>query len=203
MIKKAKIAVLASGNGTNFEALAKAIKRQKLKAKVTLLITDKTRAFVRKRAARLGIKNIFINPKGFRSRLSFDKKIIRILKREKINLVILAGYMRIISPLFVKSFNQKILNIHPALLPAFKGTDAISRAFRYGCKVTGVTVHFIDQKIDHGPIILQETIEIKKGMSEEKLEEKIHSLEHKLYPQALKLILDKKVKVKGRYVKII
>ncbi len=203
MIKKAKLAVLASGNGTNFEALAKAIKRQKLKAKITLLITDKRRAFVRKRAARLGIKDIFINPKEFRSRLSFDKKIARILKKEKINLVILAGYMRIISPFFVKSFNQKILNIHPALLPAFRGTNAISRAFKYGCKVTGVTVHFIDKKVDHGPIILQETVEIKKGLSEEELEEKIHKLEHKLYPKALKLILDKKVRVKGRDVKII
>ena len=200
---KKKIAVLASGNGTNFAALAKAIKKQRLKAKIILLITDKEKAFVRKRAAKLGIKDVFINPKEFSSRLNFDKEIVRILKKEKINLVILAGYMRIVSSFFVKSFNNKILNIHPALLPAHKGTNAISRAFKYGCKITGVTVHFIDKKVDHGPIILQETVEIKKGMNEKKLEEKIHRLEHKLYPQALKLILNKKVKVKGRYVKII
>ena len=197
------IAVLASGNGTNFGALAKAICKQKLKAKIKLLITDKRNSFVRKRAENLGIRNIFINPREFKSRLEFDKRIVKILRKERIDVVILAGYMRIISPFFVKSFNQKILNIHPALLPAFKGTNAISRAFKYGCKVTGVTVHFIDEKVDHGPIILQEAVEIEKGMNEEKLEDKIHRLEHKLYPQALKLILDKKVRVRGRYVKVI
>jgi len=203
MPAKKNIAVLASGNGTNFQALAKAICKQKLTAKIKLLITDKKNSFVRKRAEDLDIKDIFVNPKEFKSDLEFDREIVKILREARVDLVILAGYMRIISPFFVKAFNQKILNIHPALLPAFKGTKAISRAFRYGCKVTGVTVHFIDEKIDHGPIILQETIEIKKGLSEAKLKEKIHSLEHKLYPQALKLILDKKVRMKGRYVKII
>ena len=200
---KKNIAVLASGNGSNFQALVKAIGKQKLKAKINLLITDRKNSFVRKRAENLSIKDIFINPQEFKSDLAFDKKIVEVLRKERIDLVILAGYMRIISPFFVKSFNNKILNIHPSILPAFKGTKAISRAFRYGCKVTGVTVHFIDEKIDHGPIILQETLEIKKGISEEKLEKKIHRLEHKLYPQVLKLILDKKVRVRGRYVKII
>jgi len=197
------IAVLASGNGTNFQALARAIDKQKLKARIKLLITDKRNSFVGKRAESLGIRDIFINPNEFKSHREFDKRIVKILREERIDLVILAGYMRIISSYFVRSFNQKILNIHPALLPAFKGTKAISRAFNYGCKVTGVTVHFIDEKVDHGPIILQETVEIKEGMSEEKLEEKIHKLEHKLYPRALKLILDKKVRVRGRNVKII
>lgn len=203
MSAKKNIAVLASGSGTNFQALVKAICKQKLKAKIKLLITDEKTSFVRKRAKSSGIKDIFINPREFKSPLEFDKKIVKILKEQKIDLVLLAGYMRIISPLFIKSFNNKILNIHPALLPAFKGINAISRAFNYGCKVTGVTVHFIDQKVDHGPIILQETVAIKKGMSEEELERKIHRLEHKLYPQALKLILDKKISVRGRYVKII
>jgi len=203
MPAKKNIAVLASGNGTNFQALAKAICKQRLKAKIKLLITDKRTSFVRKRAESLGIRDIFINPREFKSDREFDKKIVKILREERVDLVILAGYMRIISSYFVKSFNNKILNIHPAILPAFKGTNAISRAFKYGCKVTGVTVHFIDEKVDHGPIILQETIEIGKGMSEEELEGRIHRLEHKLYPQALKLILDKKVRVKGRNVKII
>ena len=203
MSAKKNIAILASGNGTNFQALAKAIKKQKLKARIKLLVTDKRNSFVRKRAKNLDIKDVFVNPKEFKSDLEFDKSIVKILKKEKIDLVILAGYMKIISPFFVKSFSNKILNIHPAILPAFKGTRSISRAFKYACKVTGVTVHFIDEKVDHGPIILQETVEIKKGMSREKLEKKIHKLEHKLYPQALKLILDKKVKVSGRDVKII
>ena len=203
MPEKINIAVLASGDGTNFEALAKAIKKQKLKATIKFLITDRKGAPVRKRAERLGIKDIFINPKEFKSRLAFDGEIVKILKKEKIKLVILAGYMRIISPFFIRSFKQKILNIHPALLPAFKGVNAIGRAFRYGCKVTGVTVHFVDELVDHGPIILQEEIKMTKNMKEEALEKKIHRLEHKLYPLALKLILDKKVRVRGRDVKII
>ncbi len=203
MPAKKNIAVLASGSGTNFQALVKAIGKQKLKAKISLLITDKKNSFVRKRAKNLGIRDIFINPKEFKSDREFNREIVKVLKKERIDLVILAGYMRVISPFFVKSFNNKILNIHPSILPAFKGTEAISRAFKYGCMVTGVTVHFIDEKIDHGPIILQETVEIKKGMSEEKLEEKIHRLEHKLYPQALKIILDKKVRLRGRHVEII
>ena len=203
MLRKKNIAVLASGNGTNFQALAEAIDKQRLKACIKLLITDKKNSFVRKRAKNLGIKDIFINPKEFKSGLSFDKKVVKILKEEKINLVILAGYMKIVSPFFVKSFYQKILNIHPALLPAFKGMSSISKAFSYGCKVTGVTVHIVDEKVDHGPIILQETVKIKKGMSLRKLEEKIHRLEHKLYPQALKLVLNKKIKMSRRHVKII
>lgn len=200
---KKNIAILASGNGSNFQALAEAIRRQRLKVSIKILITDKENSFVRKRAKRLGIKDIFIDPKKFKSGLEIDKKIVGILKKEKIDLVILAGYMRIISPFFVRNFKQKILNIHPALLPAFRGTNAIARAFNYGCKVTGVTVHFIDEKVDHGPIILQEAIKITGGLTEKVLEKKIHQLEHKLYPQALKIILDKKVRIKGRSVKII
>lgn len=195
MLKKINIAVLASGVGTNFSALTKAIKTQKLKAKIKLLITDNKEALVRKKAQRLGIQDIFVDPGKFKSRLTFDKAIVKILKKEKIELVMLAGYMRIISPFFVKSFKQKILNIHPALLPAFRGKNAINRAFRCGCKITGVTVHFVDKLVDHGPIISQETVKIARGMSEAGLEKKIHKAEHRLYPLALKLILDKKVKV--------
>lgn len=197
------IAVLASGNGSNFEALARAAKKGYFKARIKLLITDKKSAFARKRADKFGIKSILINPKDFASRLNFDKKIVETLKKEKINLVVLAGYMRIISPYFVKSFKNKVVNIHPALLPAFKGTESIARAFNYGCKVTGVTVHFVDEKVDHGPIILQEPLTIKKGETLEKLEKRVHKLEHKLLPLAIKLIADKKIKIKKRNVEIV
>jgi len=203
MVKKKNIAVLHCKNGTNFQALVEAISKQKINAKIKILITDKKNSFVRKRANNLNIKDTFVDPNKFKSELAFDKKIIEILKKEKIDLIILAGYMKLITPFFVKNFNNKILNIHPSLLPAFKGVGAIRRAYEYGCKITGVTIHFIDEEIDHGPIILQETIKIEKGMSEKKLEEKVHNLEHKLYPKALKLILDKKIKVRGRQVEII
>jgi len=194
------IAVLASGNGTNFEALVKAVKKKRLKAGITLLITDKDKAFVRKRAKRLGVKDIFIDPKKFKSRLEFDKEILKTLRREKAGLIALAGYMRIISPYFVRSFKNKIINIHPALLPAFKGTDSIARALAYGCKTTGVTVHFVDEKVDHGPIILQEAVTIRPKEKLKTLEKRVHKLEHKLYPLAVKLIVEKKLRIKGRNV---
>lgn len=203
MLKKTNIAVLASGNGTNFLALAKAIKTQKLNAVIKLLITDKKTALARKKAQQLNIQDIFINPKKFKTRTSFDKEIVKILKQEKITLVMLAGYMRIVSPFFIKNFKQKILNIHPALLPDFRGIDAIGRAFRSDCKVTGVTVHFVDELIDHGPIISQKTVKITSNMNEADLEKKIHKVEHQLYPYVLKLILENKIKVKNKNVKII
>ncbi len=203
MPKLTNIAVLASGKGTNFAALALGVRRKKLPAKIKLLITDKRNALARKKAKNLGIKDIFINPKEFKSRLTYERRIVKLLKQEKVELVLLAGYMRILSPFFINCFKQKILNIHPALLPAFRGTDAIGRAFRYGCKITGVTVHFVDSQVDQGPVILQEAIKITPGMNQERLEAKIHCLEHKLYPQALKLILDKRVKIRNRDVRII
>lgn len=197
------IAVLASGRGSNFEALAKAVKKGYIQAKIKLLICDKKEALVRKRAEKFKIKELFLDPKKFKSRLHFDKKLAEILSKEKINLVVLAGYMRILSPYFVRKFKNKILNIHPALLPSFKGTKAIERAFKYGCKVTGVTVHFVDEQVDHGPIILQEAVKIKKGMSLRKLEEIIHAREHKLYPLAVKLFVEKKIRLKKRQVRIV
>jgi len=196
------IAILASGKGTNFEVLAKAVKRGYIKAEIKLLITDKEKAFVRRRAKRFKIREFFINPKNFKSRLSFDKELVKILHKEKIDLVVLAGYMRILSSVFVRSFKNRILNIHPALLPAFRGTNAIERALKYGCKLTGVTVHFVNEQIDAGPIILQKSIKIKEGTALEELEKRVHELEHKLYPLAVKLFIDKKIKIDGKNVKI-
>jgi phosphoribosylglycinamide formyltransferase-1 len=196
------IAILASGRGTNFEAIAKAIKKGTLKANLKLLITDNKNAYVRERAKKFKVKDIFIDPKKFKNRVNFDKEIVKILKKEKIDLVILAGFMRILSRYFVKKFKNKILNIHPAILPAFKGVNAIERAYNYGCKITGVTIHFVDEKVDHGPIILQGVVKIEEGMSLEELEEKIHKLEHKLYPKAIKLFLEGRLKVRGRNVQV-
>lgn len=191
------IAVLASGNGSNFEAIAKAIKRKLIKAQLKILLTDKEKAFVRSRAKRFKVKDIFINPKNFSSREAFDKEIIKVLKKERIDLVVLAGFMRILSPYFVKQFQNRILNIHPAVLPAFRGENAIERAFKSKAKITGVTVHFVDEKVDHGPIFLQDIVKITEGMSLSQLEKKIHKLEHKLYPLAIKLFIEKKLKVEG------
>jgi phosphoribosylglycinamide formyltransferase-1 len=202
-MKLMNIAILASGNGSNFEVIAKAVKRGYIKASIKALITDKENAFVRKRAKRSKINDIFIDPKKTGSRCEFDEKIAKILKNEKIDLVVLAGFMRILSAGFVKKFRNRILNIHPALLPAFKGENAIERAFKYGCKITGVTVHFVDEKVDNGPIVLQEAIKIKKGESLGKLEERMHNLEHKLYPLAIKLFTERRIKIKNHNVETI
>jgi len=197
------IAILASGNGSNFQAIAASVKKGFLKRTVLkLLITDKEKAYVRTRAKRLGVKQMYVNPKEYKSASVFDKKLIQILKKEKIDLVVLAGYMRILKPVFIKAFKSKIVNIHPALLPAFKGACAISDAYSYGVKVTGVTVHFVDEFIDHGPIIVQKSLPIRKGESLQSLEARIHRLEHKLYPDVIKKIVERKVTIRNRYVQI-
>ncbi|MCK9573450.1 MAG: phosphoribosylglycinamide formyltransferase [Candidatus Omnitrophica bacterium] len=197
------IAILASGNGSNFEAIAKAVKCGYIKGCIKVLITDKSNAFVRQRAKRNKIKDIFIDAAEFKSRQAFDDEIVKVLKKERIDLVVLAGFMRILSVNFVKRFQNRILNIHPALLPAFRGENAIKRALKHGCKVTGVTVHLIDEKVDNGPIILQQAIKIEKGETLKNLEKKVHSLEHKLYPLAIKLFTERRVKIRNRNVKII
>jgi phosphoribosylglycinamide formyltransferase-1 len=194
------IAVLASGSGSNFEAIAKSVKEGYIKAGLKLLITDKPDSYVRVRARKFGIKDVFVNPKDFKTREDFDKELVNILKKEDVGLVALAGFMRIISPYFINAFRNKILNIHPAILPSFKGVEAIGQAYEYGVKVTGVTVHFVDEKMDHGPIILQEALDIKSGESLEELEERIHKIEHKLYPKAIKLFSEGKLKVESRKV---
>lgn len=197
------IAVLASGKGSNFEAIVNAQRRGQIRAEIKLLLVDKVKAFARQKAKRLGVREIFLSPKDYPTSLEFDRAAVKILKSEKIDLVVLAGYLRILSPYFIKKYKNRILNIHPALLPSFKGIDSIQRAFEYGCKITGVTVHLVDEKVDHGPIILQEPVWIKKGMSLELLDKKIHHLEHKLYPLAIRLFIQKKLKIKGRNVSTI
>lgn len=194
------IAIFASGNGTNFEALVRAVRKRRIKVNIRLLVVDKKEAPVCLRAKRLGVKTVFVDPRKFKSALSFDKQLLRLMRAENIQLILLAGYMRLLSPQFVRRYKNKIVNIHPALLPAFRGTKAIERAFSYGCRVSGVTVHFVDEKIDHGPIILQEPVIIKNNMSLSEFETRIHKLEHKLYPQALELIVEKKLRIKGRKV---
>jgi len=198
------IAILASGKGTNFEAIVRAVKKGDIRnVQVKLLVTDREEAFVRKRARRLKIKEVFIDPSNFSFREDFEKALVRVLVREKVELVVLAGFMRILSSYFIKKFKNRILNIHPSLLPAFKGVNAIERAYKYGVKITGVTVHFVDEKVDHGPIILQGAVKVKPGESLEEVEKKIHKLEHNLYPQAIKLLVEKRLKIKGRCVEII
>jgi len=196
------IAVFCSGNGSNFQAIVDSLKSGEIPAKVALMVCDNPKAFALERAKKLGIKSLLIERKNFKTKDEFEAGVIRNLEKESIELICLAGFMRLISPGFVQRYRNKILNIHPALLPAFKGTQSIKDALDYGVKVTGVTVHFVDEKTDHGPIILQRALSIKEGDTEESLGLRIHEIEHKLYPQAIKLFAQGKINLAGRRVKI-
>ena len=196
-------AVLASGRGTNLQAIINAVKNRKIKAYLKLVVSDKKDAYALTRTRKAGIKNIFIDPAPFENREDFDREILKSMKNEKIDFVVLAGFMRILSSYFIRAFKNKILNIHPALLPAFKGAHAMKDTYDYGAKVTGVTVHFVDEKVDHGPIILQEALAVHSGDSLGTLEKRIHAVEHQLYARAIDLFARKRLKISGRKVKIL
>ncbi len=197
------IAVFCSGNGTNLQVIINAVKALKLKGvKISLVVSDNYKAHALERARKAKIKSVIVNPQGFEAKSDFEKEIIRYLKIEKIDLLVLAGFMRIVGSTLLKAYKNKIINIHPALLPSFKGAHGIRDAFNYGVKATGVTVHFVDEKMDHGPIILQEVVPIKESDSRDSLEVRIHKVEHKLYYKAIGLIANKKIKIVGRKVKM-
>lgn len=195
-------AVLASGNGSNLQAIIAAVKAKKIKANLALVLSDKTDAFALVRARKAKIPAVVINPKDFSDKESFDRAMVEQLRQSDVDFVILAGFMRILSVYFIKSFPNKILNIHPSLLPAFKGAHAIQDAFDYGVKVTGVTVHFVDEQIDHGAIILQEAVKILPKDTLKTLEQRIHRVEHALYPRVINIFATGRLKIQGRLVRI-
>ena len=187
-------AVLASGNGTNLQAIIKAVKGKQIKASLKVVFSDKANAFALERARKAGVPVVaHLDPKKFESREAFDLAVVDLLKKEGIELVVLAGYMRILSPSFIAAYRDRIMNIHPALLPAFKGAHAIKDALKFGVKVTGVTVHFVDEEVDHGPIIAQAAVEIKPNDTYDTLAERIHGAEHQLYPYAISLFVRGKI----------
>ena len=197
-----KIAVLCSGNGSNLQAIIDKIGDGYIPSEIALVVSDNKDAFALKRAMKAGIETFVLNPKDHDTRESFDREVIKNLQKKKIDLVVLAGYMRLLSDHFIKEYRNKIVNIHPSLLPSFKGTHGIKDALEYGVKVTGPTVHFVDEKLDHGPIILQKAVEIKDGDTEESLLKRVHKEEHKIYPEAIKLFVEGKLKIKDRRVVI-
>ena len=185
------------------EAILKSIKRKKIPINPAVIISNKSDAKGLKIAQKLGIKTEVIESKDFKgSRLEYDKKIISTLERygvtPKNGLVCLAGFMRIISPEFVKKYKNRIINIHPALLPAFPGLDAQKQAIEYGSKYSGCTVHFVDSGVDTGPIILQAIVKIRKGDTEKTLSKRILTKEHQVYSEAVRLFAEKKIKISGR-----
>lgn len=193
-----KIAIFASGRGSNFSAIIRAAKKGTIPADIALLVCDNPQAKVIQKAKRAKVKVALVKREDFSSKREFEERIISHLRESQIDLVVLAGFMRLLSGEFVQAFAGRIINIHPALLPAFKGEHGIQDAFDYGVKIAGVTVHFVDEKMDHGPIILQEQVRINEGEAADSFEKRIHKIEHKLYPRAIRLILEGRVKIAGR-----
>jgi len=188
------------------EAILKTIKNKKIPIKPTVVISNSSNARGLKIAKKLGVETEIIVSKGFKGgRWDYDKKIIAVLQKHgvtpKNGIVCLAGFMRIISPQFIRKYKNKILNMHPALLPAFPGLDAQKQAIEYGAKYSGCTVHFVDDGVDTGPIIIQSIVKINKNDTVKTLTKKILKQEHKIYPEAVRLLAEKKIRVYGRRIK--
>jgi len=197
-----KVAILASGRGSNFQSLIDASNRGELpNANIKLLIVNKKDAYALKRAKKHNIPHYIVESKN-KKRNDFDSEILKILKENKIELIVLAGFMRILSKKIVEEYKNKIINIHPSLLPLFPGTHAHRDAINAGVSESGCTVHFVDEGVDTGPIILQKTIEIDKNETEETLAKKILPLEHYIFPKALDLLSSQKLKINGGKVTI-
>ena len=194
------IGVLASGRGTNLQAIIEAIEDGKIAGEIKVVMSDHPKACALKRAQQYLIDTRYIDFKEFKNREDFDKEVIKILKEKKIDLVVLAGYMRILSPYFIRTYQNKIMNIHPALLPSFPGLYAQKQAIGNGVKISGCTVHFVDEGVDSGPIILQKAVEMSDDDTEESLTEKILEEEHQIYPRAIQLFSQGRLIIKGRKV---
>lgn len=184
-----RVAILASGNGSNFEALAHQFQAGLLPGELIFVFSDHHNAYVLERARRLNVCAFSFEVKEFANKAAYEKALLQLLQEQQIDLIVLAGYMRIIGQTLLSHYSNRILNIHPSLLPSFPGLHGIKDAYEYGVKVTGVTVHLVDDGVDTGPIIAQEPVMILPEDSLESLEEKIHQTEHRLYPKVLRDVL--------------
>jgi phosphoribosylglycinamide formyltransferase-1 len=192
------LGILLSGRGSNFEAIANSIAGNQIRnARIAVVISNKPDAGGLETARGLGLTTLAIPSKG-KEREQHDREVVEALERHHVDLICLAGYMRLLSPWFVQQFPQRILNIHPSLLPAFPGLEAQEQAFAYGVKLAGCTVHFVDEELDHGPIIVQKAVPVLDSDDEHTLAQRILEQEHIAYPEAINLVLEGKFKTTGR-----
>jgi len=198
-----KLGVLASGNGSNLQAIIDACKKSEIAANVAVVISDNSDAYAITRADKSGIDAFTLLRKDFNTKSHFEEKIIEILKSHDVDLVCLAGYMRIIGKPFITAFPNRIINIHPALLPSFPGLNAQRQALKHGVKISGCTVHFVDEHVDHGPIILQASVPVLDDDDEETLKTRILEQEHMIYPKAIELFAKNRLKINGTKVYIL
>ena len=195
--------MLASGRGSNLQAIIDACESGKISAEVKVVISDRKEAYALKRAEMHKIPHYFVDIKKFKNKAHYEEEVLRLLKKHGVQLVCLAGYMRLVGEVLLKAYPMSIINIHPSLLPAFPGLNAQKQAIEYGVKVSGCTVHFVDQGIDTGPIILQSAVQVFENDTEETLAKRILEQEHVIYPKAIELFSKGKLKIEGRRVKIL
>ncbi len=199
-MKKVKIGVLVSGSGSNLQAIIDRIADGQLAAEIKVVISNNPRAYALERAARHGLAAQVIKHGDFDRREEFDRQIASLLKSLDVGLVVLAGFMRVLSPVFLRAFPRRVMNIHPALLPAFPGLHVQKQALEYGAKFAGCTVHFVDEGVDTGPIIIQAVVPVWDDDTEDTLAARILQEEHRIYPQAIQLYAEGRLSVKGRRV---
>ncbi len=197
------VGVLASGNGSNLQALIDACESGSANAKIAAVISDKGDAHALKRAEKHSIPNFHVDKKQFESKQAYEDRIVEILRQHKVELVCLAGYMKIVGDTILTAFKDRVINIHPALLPSFPGLEGQKQAFDYGVKIAGSTVHFVDAKVDHGPIICQAAVPVMDDDTLETLKARILEKEHEIYPMAVGLFADGRLKIEGRRVYIL
>jgi len=201
-----RLAVLASGRGSNLQAIIDAIEAKRVDAMIIAVISNKKDAVALERARKHGLRDIFVDPKPFAGqpdgREAYDRAILAVLQQHNVELVLLAGYMKIVTTVLVDAYTYRMMNIHPSLLPSFPGLDAQKKAIEWGCKVAGCTVHFVTEGVDEGPIIIQAAVPIFDGDTPESLSARILEQEHKIYPQAVQLYAEGRLRVEGRRVHV-
>lgn len=196
------VGVLASGRGSNLQAILDAIRAGRCPARVAVVISDRKGAGALDRATAAGVRALHLEPAAYPDRTAFDHGVAAVLDAEGVELVCLAGYMRVLSAEFVRRYARRILNVHPALLPAFPGLHAQRQALEHGVKVAGATVHLVDEGVDTGPIVLQGTVPVEDGDTVETLAARILQVEHRLYPEAIRLFAEGRLVVEGRRVRV-
>ena len=201
-----RVAVLASGRGSNLQAIIDAIEAGQVQAQIVAVISNKKDAVALDRARKHGLQELFVDPKPFAgqpdSREAYDRVLLEVLQQQNVELVLLAGYMKIVTAVLVNAFANRMMNIHPSLLPSFPGLEVQKKAIDWGCKLAGCTVHFVTEGVDEGPIIVQAAVPVLDSDTSEALAARILEQEHKIYPQAVQLFAEGRLKVNGRQVQI-
>ncbi|MEX5215355.1 MAG: phosphoribosylglycinamide formyltransferase [Nitrospiraceae bacterium] len=204
--QRVRIGVLASGRGSNLQAIIDAVEAGTVQAQIVVVISNKRDAAALERARRHGVHDVFVDPKPFAgqpdSREAYDRAVLDVLHKYEVELVLLAGYMKIVTPVLIQAFENRIMNIHPSLLPAFPGLDVQKKALEWGVKVAGCTVHFVTPGVDEGPIIIQAAIPVLDQDSPETLAARILAEEHRIYPKAVQLYAEGRLQVEGRRVRV-